>query len=300
MDFSKTSVFCFLACYVLACALEWTRFLGRSNWSRVFQLGCGWLGLVAHTIYLTIRSQTAQLPPLLSSSHDWMLVLAWLAVLSYLFLSGLDRDLAVGVFLLPIVLGLIGATYLVSEVPNRHLDSLYGWKMLHASLLVLGILGVLVGFVLALMYLFQQYRLKNRQLAVVGFGVPSLEKLSRLNRWSILISVPTLTLGMLTGVGLGIYSKTSAEPIRFADPVIIGNLLVWCVMVGVFFRLILTSRNTGRQVALLTFWSGGFLLVTLVGLQVLTGKKVFNLESWHVGVPTSAATQLAWAEESRQ
>jgi hypothetical protein len=282
LDLSRVGVVCFLAMYVIACVLEWLRLRGRSSVLRFTTLGCGGVGLIAHTAYIFARSSTTQLPPLLSSSHDWLLVLAWLAVFAYLFLSILDWDLAIGMFLLPIVILLIGATYFVSDTANHRLDSLYGWKLLHASLLVLGMLGVLVGFVLAIMYLVQQWRLRHRQTALEGFGIPSLEKLARLNRWSVMIAVPLLTLGMGTGVGLGIYSRRSSEAVQFADPVIIGSGIAWLVMFVLFVWLMTTRRTAGRQVASLTMWAAGFLLMTLVGLQVATGKKLFDLKTWHV------------------
>ena len=45
--------------------------------SSLFMMGFAVAGLTAHTIYLVMRSQKSGLPPLLSSSQDWMLVLAW-------------------------------------------------------------------------------------------------------------------------------------------------------------------------------------------------------------------------------
>ena len=253
----------------------------------------GAIGLVTHTVYLFIRSNTTQLPPLLSSSQDWLLVLAWLAVVCYLFLTTLDRDLAVGIFLLPIVLILTSATYFVSDTPNRRLDSLYGWKMLHAASLVVGMLGVLVGFVLSMMYLVQQWRLKHHQMTPTGLGLPNLEKLARLNRWAVMIAVPLLTLGMGTGVGLGLYAKSNQESIHFYDPVIIGSSIAWVFMFALFVWLMLTPRTTGRQVASLTLWAAGFLMFTLIGLQVATGKKVFDLKTWHVQAPVPQNHWLA-------
>lgn len=282
MNFSRIGVGCFLATYAVVFGLEWLRLMGRSQINRALILLGGGIGLAAHTVYLVVRSNATQVPPLLSSSHDWLLVLAWLAVVSYLFLTALDRDLAVGVFLLPIVLILTTATYFVSDTTNRRLDSLYGWKMLHASLLVLGMLGVLVGFVLAMMYLVQQWRLRHRQLAPAGFGLPNLEKLARLNRWAVIIAVPLLTLGMGTGVGLGLYAKANRESIPFNDPVIIGSSIAWLAMFALFIWLMMTPRTTGRQVASLTLWAAGFLMLTLVGLQVATGKKIFDVKTWHV------------------
>ncbi len=286
MNFSRIGVSCFLATYAIVFGLEWLRLMGRSQINRALILVGAVLGLLTHTIYIFVRAEATHLPPLLSSSHDWLLVLAWLAVVSYVFLTALDRDLAVGVFLLPVVLIMISATYFVSETTNRRLDSLYGWKMLHASTLVLGMLGVMVGFVLSMMYLVQQWRLKHRQLKIEGFGLPSLEKLARLNRWSVMISVPLLTLGMGTGVFLGLKSKSTGESIPFNDPVIIGSSIAWLFMFALFVWLMTTRRTTGRQVASLTLWAAGFLLFTLIGLQVATGKKLFDLKTWHVQVRT--------------
>ena len=56
----------------------------------------------------------------------------------------------------------------------------------------------------------------------------------------------------------------------WSDPVVIGGA-VTCGLMGVLFVWLLTQkRSPGRQVALLTAWACGFLLVTLVGLQMLT------------------------------
>ena len=282
MNFSRIGVGCFLATYAVVFGLEWLRLAGRSKINRALILLGGAIGLMTHTVFLLVRANTTQLPPLLSSSQDWLLVLAWLAVACYLFLTALDRDLAIGIFLLPIVLILTSATYFVSDIPNRRLDSLYGWKMLHAASLVLGMLGVLVGFVLSMMYLVQQWRLKRHQMDPTGLGLPNLEKLARLNRWAVMIAVPLLTLGMGTGVVLGLYAKTTPEAIPFNDPVIIGSTIAWMTMFALFVWLMMTPRTTGRQVASLTLWSAGFLMFTLIGLQVATGKKIFDLKTWHV------------------
>lgn len=269
----NVQVFCFLASYLVAWGLELLRFAGRSRLSRLATQGFALAGLIAHTLYLLGRAQQTGLPPLLSSTHDWLLVLSWLAVVSYLSLTLFDRDLAVGVFLLPIVLACVGATYFVSQSSAANLDALRGWKLLHASLLVLGMLGVIVGLVLSLMYLYQQRRLRRRETLAEGFGVPNLERLARLNRWAILIAVPMLTFGFATGVGLGFVSHGGeAAEFSFADPLVLASGITWLGMVGLFTWLLTSSRARGKQVALLTIWACGFLLVTVLGLQMITGQ----------------------------
>src|SRR5947207_2014763 len=101
------TVFCFLASYLIAFALELGRLWGRSSISRFVMIGFGLAGFLAHTLYLLNRSQETHLPPLLASTHDWMLVLAWVLALFYLFLAVVQKDLAVGMFALPVVLLLV-------------------------------------------------------------------------------------------------------------------------------------------------------------------------------------------------
>lgn len=275
---ANVQVFCFLASYGVAFALELTRLLGRLPIRRVVMLAFGIAGLAAHTWYLLERSAATDRPPLLSSSHDWLLVLAWLAVVFYVFLTTFDRELPVGLFLLPLVLVLVVSTYFVSYDANTMLDALREWKMLHASLLVIGIAGVMVSVVLSMMYLAQHYRLKHKQSLQTGLSLPNLEKLARLNWWAVMISVPLLTLGMATGVGLGWYSRNGPEAISFRDPVVIGNGLAWLVMAAFFVWLLRTRRPLGKQVAWLTLWAFGFLLITLIGLQVLTGQGALHTQ----------------------
>jgi ABC-type uncharacterized transport system permease subunit len=290
MDFlaipwAKVTVFCFLASYVVALGLEGVRLLKQTTLNRVVMMVFASAGLAAHTIYLVIRSQKSGLPPLLSSAHDWMLVLAWITVLFYLVLTAVDRNLLVGLFLLPLVLILIGSAYFVSDSPNTLMDAQPQWKMLHAALLVLGIAGVIMGIVLSMMYLFQHYRLKNKHTMKPGLKLPNLERLARLNWWAVVLSVPLLTLGMATGVGLGWYSRRGETPLSFRDPVVIGNSLAWLVMIVFFGWLLTTRRPAGKQVAWLTVWASGFLLVTLIGLQLMSGR---SLSTWHTLVLPAA------------
>lgn len=266
----KVSVFCFLASYAVALGLEWARLKRRSGTARWVGVGFGFAGFVAQTAYLLVRSRaTDNLNPLLSSTHDWMLVLAWILVLLYLFLTAVDRELAVGLYLLPAVLLFVGSSYFVSKETNSLIEGVRGLVMLHSSLLVFGIAGVVGSFMLSVMYLVQHRRLKQHLAPQPGGTLPSLARLARWNWWGVVISVPLLTLGLGSGVAL-IQSKKDSAKMSFADPIIIGHGVVWLVMMALFVWLLTTRRSTGKQVAALTLWAGGFLLAILIGLQVLT------------------------------
>jgi ABC-type uncharacterized transport system permease subunit len=281
-------VFCFFASYVLALALEGLRLLRRGPVLRALGLGLGFAGLAAQSLYLVARSRATDLPPLLSSGHDWLLVLAWTAVVFYLFLSvalwTINRDVPMGLFILPVVLILIGAADVAGSATSPALSgatdtalrdaqqtALRGWTMLHASFLVFGIAGVIIGFVFSLMYVVQHRRLKHRQPVQIGLSLPSLATLARLNWWSVVVSIPLLTLGLLTGVRLVFLTRETAGSIGFGDPLVVGSAIVWLVMVAFFLWLLRADNLGGKQIAIRTLYAFAFLFITLIGLQVLTG-----------------------------
>jgi hypothetical protein len=285
---SHVHVFCFFASYVVALALDGLRLLRGGRLLRALGLGFGFAGLLAQSSYLVAQSVAADLPPLLSSAHDWLLVLAWTAVVFYLFLSSvlwiIDRDIPMGLFILPVVLLLIGASDLAGNATSPALAgatdlgawdaqqaALRGWGMLHTSFLVFGIAGVIIGFVFSLMYIVQHRRLKQKQPVQTGLSLPSLATLARLNWWSVIISIPLLTLGLLTGVRLVFLTRNTAGPISFGDPLVVGSFVVWIVMIAFFLWLLRADRLGGKQIALRTAYAFGFLLITLIGLQILTG-----------------------------
>lgn len=276
----NVTVFCFLASYLVAGVLEGIRLRGKSVINLYLIKGFAVAGLVAHTWYLINRSQQTNLPPLLSSTHDWLLVLAWLAVVLYLFLTAFDSDLALGLFLIPVVLALIGSAYFLGQTPNQLVvskeilakEARHGWALLHASLLVIGMAGGIIALVLGMMYLVQHRRLRQKQTLVEGMSLPSLGRIARLNWWSVVLSVPLLTLGMAVGVGLGLSTQQGESPLSFTDPVILAYGVAWLVMIGFFIWLLTTDRSQDRQIASLSIWSFSFLIVSVVVLQIISAK----------------------------
>lgn len=284
----RVSVMCFFASYGLALAIELLRALGRSKLQRVATLLVTAAGLVAHTIYLYVRSQATSLPPLLSSMQDWMYVLAWLVALVYLFVSLSDRDAAAGVLALPLILILIGAASLLSPTEHAPIDSHRGWTMLHVVMLVFGIGGLFAGLIVSLMYLWQHWRLKSRQPAAGWISFPSLERLHRWNKWLVMTSVPLLTAGMAIGVGLVLVRTESHGSERvWTDPLVVLSLMSWGVLTVFYVWMLVAVRTPGRQMASLTAFSCALLLVTVLGSQALS--RISHGATLHGPVPSGTA-----------
>lgn len=272
---SDVTVFCFFASYLLALAFEIVRASRGLAWLRWPAILAASAGLVAHTVFLWERGQARNLPPLLSSPQDWLLVVAWVACLLYLFVVAYDRNIGIGLFALPVVLLFVAVSYFSSNatgvlVPSEE-GSLRGWLMLHATLLGLGIAAVIAGIVLSLMYLVQHRRLRDKRSRPTGLKLFSLERLSQWNRLSILVAVPLLSTGM--GVGFLLFYLAPRRGARVVewDPFIIATSLAWIVMIGVLGRAIRSEQPAGKAIAKRTLLAFGFLLTTLLGLQLATG-----------------------------
>ena len=264
---------CFLLSYLTAFGLEVASVMRGSKVARLAAIGFGIAGLVAHSAYLLIRSREVDLPPLLSSSQDWVLVLAWLAVVLYLAIIALDRTLPLGLFLLPVVLALIGFA-LFSNDDSQSLianEATRRWGMLHAGSLAVGTSGVLLGFVLSIMYLIQHSRLRQKVSKSSTIPLPNLEKLATLNWWSVVIAVPLLTVGLAAGVILGQLKHSTDKAFSFTDPTVLAHAVVWVAMAALFYRLLRRREASGKTVAWQTVWAFGFLIATIVGLELLTG-----------------------------
>src|SRR5260221_8984103 len=108
------SITCFAASYAVALLLEASRLWFRSGVRGAAMIGFATAGLIAQSLYLLYRAVTAVGSPL-ASSFDWCLLAAWLLVASYLYLTYYYPRAAVGLFILPLALLLIGAAALFAN-----------------------------------------------------------------------------------------------------------------------------------------------------------------------------------------
>lgn len=270
---SKVHLSCFVLSYLVAFGGELTQLVrARTKILRWVILVATCAGLLAHSAYLVTRSQTSDLPPLVGSSHDWLLVLAWLGGLVYLLVTALQQRISLGPFLLPIVFALIGLALLVEDgasVGEVRERATHRWGMLHAATLVLGISSVFSSTVCAVMYLLQYQKLRGGGSWLHRLQFPSLERLTSVCYWLASATVLLLTVGLVTGFVLSI--QGSGEPFEWTDPTVAGTVIVWGLMVTIFVWQIRHPDESGRKVARLTLLAGGFLLLTVFGLMLLSG-----------------------------
>ncbi len=268
---SGVSIFCFAASYAVALALEITRLLFRSGVRGAIMLGFAGAGLLAHTVYLFYRIaesyQTAgAVSAPLSSQQEWYLIAAWLLAIVYLYMTCYHAHVPFGLFILPLVLGLIAvAAFVADPRPSAREPASAAWGLVHGISLLLATVAVLVGLAAGLMHLGQDRRLKTKAAATSGLRLPSLERLQQINSRSLVIALIMMGVGILSGITLNVTHRVQGDrPLPWNDPVVLSSLLMfgWLLLssgIGVVYRPV----RKGRKVAYLTVVSFVFLVIAL-------------------------------------
>ena len=275
-------LFCFGASYAAALASELAGGLVSGKLRRMLSLGFATAGVVAHTLYLGHRAIDSRICPL-TTIYDSLLVLSWVLAVTYVYVHWYQPRVTVGIFALPLILGLIAFAAYLGDAGRRVLDGWARiWGPVHGGLLAIGAVAVFVGFVAGVMYLVQVYRLKAKQLPSQLVDLPSLELLERINHQGITVAFPLLSVGLAIGLIMALELRRAGDTnIRLLDPKVISGVLVWLA-----FAFLLKVRSSpefrGRKVALLTIMGFCLLLFTMVGVDLL-------MSSWHRAVTGGAS-----------
>jgi ABC-type transport system involved in cytochrome c biogenesis permease subunit len=270
------SVLCFAGTYGLALLAELARFFVRSSVRWYVATGLMALGWLVQTVFLAnlaLKNPTV----LVTTAFESVMVLSWIVALIGLYLMvHSPKPVAVGMFVLPLVLGLVAAGWFAprqSGWPERE-GTIAFWGTVHGIFLLAGAVSTCVAFFAGLMYLVQMQRLKAKRPSRVGLALPSLEHSERINRGAITIAFPLLTFGLLIGIILSIipgspgHEGITAHTLQWTDPKVLSALLMWLV-----FAILLHARfrpaMRGKNVVLLTIVAFGFLVFTWIGVEAL-------------------------------
>ncbi|MFO0964946.1 MAG: cytochrome c biogenesis protein CcsA [Gemmataceae bacterium] len=259
---SRVTVFCFAASYAVALALElWHLFRPRPI-LRYAALGFGAAGILAHAVFVVLQ------PLPLSTAFGSLLFLALILAVFYFYGAIHHYRLAWGLFVLPLVLGLVGVAYALqpatpSDPEGRYIFGLRAerfWGATHGILVLLAAVGVCVGFLASLMYFVQLQRLRAKTAPSQGVRLWSLERLEAMNRRAILLAFPLLTAGLIVGIALQL-QRGAWE--GFSNPKVLSTIGLWLVFaILLYLRYAVHAR--GRQLALWTMVAFALLVIALI------------------------------------
>ncbi|NDH06405.1 hypothetical protein EBX93_10850, partial [bacterium] len=133
--------------------------------------------------------------------------------------------------------------------------------LLHVFFLLVATVVICLGSLASFMYLLHSNQLKLKLAPGKGLAMLSLEKLEGVMRFSIALSFPLLSLGLL--LGLYLMLKNVEKITGWSDPKIIGSSVLWVAfLVLVYARYGFHLR--GKQLATLTITVFALLILCLV------------------------------------
>jgi ABC-type uncharacterized transport system permease subunit len=271
----RLKVLCFAGTYGLALVCELARLVVRSpfRWYLTFALTA--LGWVVQTLFLANLAMKEEIILPVTTAFESVMVLSWIVAFIGLYLMlHWPRQVAVGIFVLPLVLGLVVAAGWFAPRQSIWLEEgmIAFWGTVHGVFLLGGAVCTCLAFAAGLMYLAQMRRLKSKRPARLGLALPSLEQSERVNRGAITIAFPLLTFGLLIGLVLSAQARSLAAgtgvTLQWTDPKVLSALGMWLV-----FAVLLHARFRpalrGRSVVVLTIVAFAFLVFTWVGIEAL-------------------------------
>ena len=228
------------------------------------------LGLLAHTFVIGMETMEVRHVPFANPSR-LVSTLAWLLTLSYLYLELTTDERGMGVFVLPIVIGLQTIPVLFPGVENSDpvLDSPWFW--VHVSSLLFAYASFGLAGVLGVTYVLQFKEIKKKHLGYFYTRLPSLQILDQMNSRATTTGWVFLTLGVIVGAVWTLEARplatesTTLRAMSLDDPKIFFAALTWAV-----YSFAVLARKTmgwnGRRAAWLS--ALGFAIVLLNFLPV--------------------------------
>jgi len=229
-------------------------------------LGALGIGLAAHATALAIDAASLHRLPV-TDVRSALSFYAFLVTLAFFFVYLRYRIVSLGLFTLPLVflLTLISALHPPSSFDSSAFRG--GWLLVHISSIFLGYTALFLTFVAAVMYLIQERELKSKQPRGFYYRLPSLKVCEELYYRSLILGLPFLSLGILTGFIWA--SRTWKGPWEL-DPKILASMVTWLIYL-VLFSAHVSGGWRGRRAAYIAIFGFAAILVTFVGISLLSG-----------------------------
>ena len=237
---------------------------------------------LTHTFVIGMQTMEVRHVPFANASRA-ISTFVWLLTLSYLYLELTTDERSMGVFILPIIVGLqtIPAINPGVEHTDPVLDSPWFW--VHVASLLFAYASFAVASVLGLTYMLQFKEIKKKHLGFFYSRLPSLQILDTMNSRAVTIGWVFLTIGVAVGIIWAAQARAAAPDhenlqamLSLNDPKILIAVLTWVV-----YSFALFARRTmgwnGRRAAWLSAVGFAIVLLNLVPVSYfVTTSHTFN------------------------
>ncbi|MBN2125114.1 MAG: c-type cytochrome biogenesis protein CcsB [Deltaproteobacteria bacterium] len=190
---------------------------------------------------------------------------AWAVIAAYLLFHLKFRLMVLGSFVAPLAacLMIISSALPGTDVVIRPAFR-SAWLTVHIGTSFIGNGMFALTFMAAVMYLIQEYQIKNKRFGSLYRRLPSLETLDLINHHSLMYGFAFLTAGMVTGA---IYAQYALGSYWRWDPKEVWSLITW-----LFYASLLHERLAvgwrGRRAALMSIVAFLILIFSFVGVSL--------------------------------
>ena len=166
------------------------------------------LTVTLEAVILIFRAIAIKAVPL-TGLFESMIVLSIVFGLTFLFLSiAIHRVWFASVMVWVILLLVLMAGIVAEPASQAHAAASTPWAIAHAIAMILGGASAMLATASAVLYLFAERKLKQKNLLPVLGKVPNIEKLERMNLLGLKSCFVLMTFGLASGIGL---AATSAS-----------------------------------------------------------------------------------------
>lgn len=244
MNFSLNYV-C-LALYAASFAFYAVNLYRDKRWTGVLATMFLIAGLAAHYFALLDRARAIHAIPY-DDLYGSMSLFAWLVAITYLGLELYHRQRAVGSLVVPFVMiwVLLAVTVAPSSVPRapRANDPLFA---LHITIGMLAYSAFAISFLLSVIYLRQNRKLRRGRPGLPFWRFPALDLLERMSRSSVWVGWLALIVSTILGFVWG-HRITKHYPIT--DPKVLATFIVIAAYAG-YLWVVRTPAGRGARAAL--------------------------------------------------
>jgi cytochrome c-type biogenesis protein CcsB len=222
-------------------------------------------GFVLHCVFTVLRYREAGYTPI-TNLHESLSFFSLAIVGLFIAFERRYRCAILGSFVVPVALLILIAscTFPSAIAPlNPALKS--RWLAVHTTLAFFGYAAFTIAFSAGIMYLIQEYFLKNKKLGALYRKLPSLDTLDDINYHCLTIGFPLLTVAIITGA---IWAETAWGAYWSWDPKETWSLITWFVYAALLHGR-LTTGWRGRRAAILSIIGFFVLLFTFLGVNLL-------------------------------
>lgn len=225
---------------------------------------------LSHTFVIGMQTMEVRHVPFANVSR-LVSSFVWVLALSYIYLEVTTDERAMGVFILPILVGLQMIPVLNPGVEKADplLDSPWFW--VHIASLLFAYASFALAAMLGLTYVLQFKEIKKKQLGYFYTRLPSLHVLDAMNSRAVVVGWLFLTIGVVVGVVWTAQARAlspgnvNLQEMSLDDPKIFIAVLSWAV-----YSFQMVARRTlgwsGRRSAWMS--ALGFVIILLNFLPV--------------------------------